>query len=94
MASLREKALAATTTDTLKPQELKDLEWSLRQPRSLFSFAMSMLTGAATIAALFPLFSVLFLLLKKGLAGLQLSAFTSLPPAAMSPGGGFGNAIV
>src|SRR5579863_9905947 len=73
---------------------LKDLEWSLRQPRSLFSYAMSMLTGAATIAALLPLFSVLFLLLKKGIAGLSFEAFTSLPPAAMSTGGGFGNALV
>jgi len=74
--------------------ELKDLEWSLRQPRSLFSFAMSMLTGAATIAALFPLFSVLYLLVQRGIAGINLGWFTDLPPAAMSPGGGFGNAIV
>jgi phosphate transport system permease protein len=78
----------------LDPAAMKDLEWSLRKPRSLFSYAMSVLTGAATIGALLPLFSVLFLLVKKGLAGLHFSALTSLPPAAMSPGGGFGNAIV
>ena len=82
------------STEPLKPEELKDLEWSLRQPRSLFSFAMSVLTGGATIAALLPLFSVLFLLVERGIAGLHFSAFTSLPPAAMSPGGGFGNAII
>ncbi len=41
---------------------------------------MSMLTGAATIAALLPLFSVLYLLVKKGIAGLTLTAFTD-PPA-------------
>jgi phosphate transport system permease protein len=81
-------------TDALSPVQLKDLEWSLRQPRSLFNFAMSVLTGAATIAALLPLLSVLYLLVKKGIAGLTLTAFTDLPPAAMSPGGGFGNAIV
>jgi phosphate transport system permease protein len=81
-------------TDTLDPQTLRDLEWSLRKPRSLFSYAMSMLTGAATIAALLPLFSVLFLLVKRGVAGLTLTAFTTLPPAAMSTGGGFGNALV
>jgi len=74
--------------------ELRDLEWSLRQPRSLFSFLMSMLTGAATIAALFPLFSVLYLLVQKGIAGINLAWFTDLPPAAMAEGGGFGNAIV
>jgi phosphate transport system permease protein len=81
-------------TADLTPVDLKDLEWSLRQPRSLFSYAMSMLTGAMTIAALLPLFSVLYLLVKKGIAGLTLTAFTDLPPAAMSPGGGFGNAMV
>ena len=78
----------------LDPVELRDLEWSLRQPRSLFSFAMSVLTGTATIAALLPLLSVLYMLAKKGLAGLSFTAFTDLPPAAMSPGGGFGNAII
>jgi phosphate transport system permease protein len=78
----------------LNPVQLKDLEWSLRQPRSLFSFGMSMLTGAATIAALLPLFSVLYMLLQKGIAALNFTCFTDLPPAAMSPGGGFGNALV
>jgi phosphate transport system permease protein len=84
----------AKTPDALDPAALKDLEWSLRQPRSLFSYAMSMLTGAATIAALLPLFSVLFLLIKRGIAGLTFTAFTDLPPAAMSTGGGFGNALI
>ncbi len=85
---------SAPNSDVLDPVALKDLEWSLRQPRSLFSYAMSMLTGAATIAALLPLFSVLFLLVKKGIAGLTFTAFTDLPPAAMSTGGGFGNAMI
>lgn len=93
--------MAGTINQPVKPGDpalseldLKDLEWSLRQPRSLFSFAMSVATGTATIAALFPLFSVLYLLVKKGIAGWSVTAFTDLPPAAMSPGGGFGNAIV
>jgi phosphate transport system permease protein len=80
--------------NALDPVQLKDLEWSLRQPRSLFSFAMSMLTGAATIAALLPLLSVLYMLLQKGIAALNFACFTDLPPAAMSTGGGFGNALV
>ncbi len=79
---------------TLDEVALRDLEYSLRKPRSAFSYAMSILTGAATIAALLPLFSVLFLLLEKGIEGLTYTAFTSLPPAAMSTGGGFGNALV
>jgi phosphate transport system permease protein len=55
---------------------------------------MSVLTGTATIGALFPLFSVLYLLVVRGAAALSVTTFTSLPPAAMGPGGGFGNAIV
>jgi len=72
---------------------LGELERSLRQPRVLFSFVMSVLTGAATIAAMFPLFSVLYMLLQKGAADLNLGALTQLPPPAMMPGGGVGNAI-
>jgi phosphate transport system permease protein len=74
--------------------DLESLERSLRRPRTLFSSMMSTLTGAVTIAALFPLFSVLYLLVKRGAATLSLATLTSLPPAAMAPGGGFGNAIV
>lgn len=74
--------------------DLGSLERSLRQPRSLFSYVMSFLTGAATIVAMVPLFSVLFLLIERGVASLSWVAFTDLPPAAMEEGGGFGNAIV
>jgi phosphate transport system permease protein len=55
---------------------------------------MSTLTGAATVAALLPLFSVLYLLIKRGAAALSMTSLTTLPPAAMAPGGGCGNAIV
>ena len=41
-----------------------------------------------------PLFSVVYMLLVRGFHKLSLSIFTSLPPAAMEEGGGFGNAIV
>jgi phosphate transport system permease protein len=81
---------ATTTTEVDLPQ----LERSLRQPRLLFSYVMSLLTGAATIGALFPLFSVLYLLIKRGGANLSLATLSGLPPAAMMAGGGFGNAIV
>jgi phosphate transport system permease protein len=74
--------------------DLGSLEHSLRRPRSLFSYVMSLLTGAATLVAMVPLFSVLYLLTERGIAGLNWAAFTDLPPAAMTEGGGFGNAIV
>ncbi len=76
------------------PIDMQSLEWSLRQPRSLFSYAMSLLTGAATFAALVPLFSVLYLLIVRGGAHLGLAIFRELPPAALMPGGGFGNAVI
>jgi phosphate transport system permease protein len=74
--------------------DLESLERSLRRPRTLFNFAMSLLTGGATVAALFPLFSVLYMLVVRGSAALSLSTLRELPPAAMEAGGGFGNAIV
>jgi len=74
--------------------DIEELRFSLRRPRSLFSYGMSLLTGVATLAALLPLLSVLYLLVKKGLEGLSLATLTALPPAAMAPGGGVGNAIV
>jgi phosphate transport system permease protein len=83
------------TDGAIRPSEdLSDLERSLRRPRSLFSWAMSVLTGAMTIAALVPLFSVLYLLVTRGGKLISLSVLTELPPAALAPGGGFGNAIV
>ncbi|MBV8359038.1 MAG: ABC transporter permease subunit, partial [Deltaproteobacteria bacterium] len=73
--------------------DLESLERSLRRPRTLFSSLMSILTGAATIAAMLPLFSVLYMLTVRGIATLSLATLTKLPPAAMEVGGGFGNAI-
>ena len=52
--------------------DLESLERSLRRPRTLFSYTMSLLTGGATIAALFPLFSVLYMLVLRGSATLSL----------------------
>jgi phosphate transport system permease protein len=74
--------------------DLESLERSLRRPRTLFSYMMSVLTGAATIGAMFPLFSVLYLLVMRGASAWSLTTMTALPPAAMAPGGGFGNAII
>jgi len=73
---------------------LLQLERSLRQPRTLLNALMSGLTTVLTLTALFPLFSVLYLLAVRGGKQLGLAVFTELPPAAMTAGGGFGNAIV
>jgi len=70
------------------------LEKSLRRPRSAFNFLMGVLTALVTIIALVPLFSVIFMLVRRGGERLSLSLFTELPPAAFDLGGGFGNAIL
>jgi phosphate transport system permease protein len=79
---------------TPAPEDFSDMQRSLRRPRSLFSWAMSVLTGTMTFAALIPLFSVLYLLITRGGKQLGMATFRELPPAALAPGGGFGNAIV
>ena len=84
-----------TNDPLIKAQEdFSDLAYSLRRPRALFSWMMSVITGAMTFAALVPLFSVLYLLITRGGKTLGLATFRELPPAALVPGGGFGNAIV
>jgi phosphate transport system permease protein len=47
-----------------------------------------------TLLALVPLFSVVLMLLWRGGKRLSTTLFTSLPPAPLEQGGGFGNAIV
>jgi phosphate transport system permease protein len=74
--------------------DLRVLEKSLRRPRTLFSWIMSVLTAALTVLASVPLFSVLFMLAWRGGARLSLALFTELPPAAGMAGGGIANAIL
>jgi phosphate transport system permease protein len=78
----------------VSPVDLSYLDRSLRKPRTLFSFLMSILCTIMTSLAAVPLFSVLIMLLWRGGAKLSLSLFTELPPAAGMVGGGIGNAIV
>ncbi|WP_198017179.1 phosphate ABC transporter permease PstA [Methylocapsa acidiphila] len=62
----------------------------LRSLRNVFLTA-----GACLVAALgaVPLISVLYMLVVKGGARLNLELFTELPPAGFEQGGGIGNAI-
>jgi phosphate transport system permease protein len=78
------------------PQEidLPQLERSLRSPRTLFSYCMSVLTAALTLLAMVPLFSVLIMLLWRGGRRLSVGLFTELPPAAGMAGGGIANSIL
>jgi phosphate transport system permease protein len=71
-----------------------DLQRSLRRPRTFMSFFLTAIVAALTIAALGPLFSVVYMLVARGLSRLSMSLFTSLPPAVLEEGGGFGNAVV
>ena len=73
---------------------LGELQRSLRRPRTVVSVFLTALTTLLTLAALVPLFSVVYMLLVRGIHKLSLSVFTSLPPAALEQGGGFGNAIL
>jgi phosphate transport system permease protein len=55
---------------------------------------MRSLCGAAVVAALLPLVSLLWLVVARGARALSWSFFTRLPAPVGEPGGGVGNAIV
>jgi phosphate transport system permease protein len=62
--------------------------------RVLFSRIMDVVVGAVTLAALVPLFSVLYMVISHGAIHFQLPMLWLLPPAAGQVGGGFGNALL
>lgn len=62
--------------------------------RSLGNRLLTGLCIALSFAALIPLASILYLVVKNGSELLDWSIFTQLPPAAGMTGGGFGNAII
>jgi len=74
--------------------DFAQLEKSLRRPRTLIDSTLNFLTSVLTLIALVPLFSVVLMLLWRGGKRLGATVFTSLPPAPLEAGGGFGNAIV
>jgi len=73
---------------------LPELDRSIRRPRTAISILLSGFVTLVTIAAMVPLFSVLYMLLVRGGTTLSVACFTQLPPSPMEEGGGFGNAIV
>jgi phosphate transport system permease protein len=71
-----------------------DLRRSLVEPRTFRSALLSVLAWFAAVIASIPLISVLYMLIVRGGARLNLDLFTELPPAGFEEGGGFGNAII
>jgi len=67
---------------------------SLSEPRTFVNAGLTVLAVALSLVAMFPLFSVLYMLLVKGAALLSPSLFSELTPGAGMDGGGIGNAIV
>ena len=61
--------------------------------RILWNSFWTVLCVTLSFLTLIPLFSIVFLLLEKGIPLLKPSVFTQLPPAPGLTGGGFGNAI-
>ena len=74
--------------------DFADLEKSLLRPRTLMNGLVTASITVATILALIPLFSVVWMLVWRGGHRLSISCFTHLPPVPLEQGGGFGNAIL
>jgi len=87
-------ATSKPATQFIGRVDLQKLDRSLRRPRTLLSFCLSLLCAMLALLAALPLASVLLMLVWRGGARLSLALFTELPPAAGMPGGGVGNAIV
>lgn len=64
------------------------------ESRALRSIILTSITWISALLASVPLFSVLYMLVTRGGARLNLEIFTELPPAGFEMGGGFGNALV
>lgn len=87
--------MAATTTATLRPNGPRDMNLTRKlRWRSVFSRGMDFVVGLVTLAALVPLVSVLYMVVRKGAGNFRWSMLWELPPAAGMEGGGFGNALV
>jgi phosphate transport system permease protein len=83
-----------TTAPTADELELPLLDRSLRRPRTLLSYCLSVLCGFLALLAAVPLVSVLLMLIVRGGERISVALFTELPPAAGMTGGGIGNAIL
>lgn len=87
-------AHVATRTSTVSARAGAGLGRSLGNARTLLDRALTVFAFFLSAVALFPLFSVLYMLLARGGALLNLGLFTELVPGAGMDGGGIGNAIL
>ena len=76
------------------PRRSTSFHKSFSDSRTLVNTALTVLAIALSLLAMFPLFSVLYMLLVKGAALLSPSLFSELTPGAGMEGGGIGNAVV
>jgi len=88
------KMEAIAEKNPLEGVNFDDLEISLYRPRTALSLMLTWIVTAMTLAALIPLFAVLWMLIWRGGKKLSLALLTQLPPAPLEQGGGFGNAIL
>jgi phosphate transport system permease protein len=77
----------------LQARAKSPLVYSLGEPRTLLSRVLTVIALALSVLALFPLFSVLWMLIVRGAAQLSPTLFVELTPGAGMLGGGIGNAI-
>ena len=82
----------ATSSIEFTARSLKAVDRNSRT-RILRNNFWTMICVTLSFLTLIPLFSIVFLLLQKGIPLLKPSVFTQLPPAPGLTGGGFGNAI-
>lgn len=82
----------ATSSIEFSARSLKAVDRNSRT-RILRNNFWTMICVTLSFLTLVPLFSIVFLLLQKGIPLLKPSVFTQLPPAPGLTGGGFGNAI-
>jgi phosphate transport system permease protein len=82
----------ATSSIASPTRSLKAIDLHSRS-RILRNNFWTILCVGLSFLTLIPLFSIVYLLLQKGLPLLTPSIFTGLPPAPGLTGGGFGNAI-
>jgi phosphate transport system permease protein len=80
-------SMTGSSTQALKASD------SRSRARIFTNTVWSVLCIGLSFLTLVPLFSIVFLVLQKGLPLLNLQVFTQLPPAPGLTGGGFGNAI-
>jgi phosphate transport system permease protein len=83
---------AASSQDV--PVRESSFHKSLSERRTLVNTGLTVLALGLSVLAMFPLFSVLYMLLVKGAALLSPRLFSELTPGAGMEGGGIGNAVV